>query len=110
MSYQRLTIPDGLTLFERLRWIECCREALRREHNRRSTADEAAWRVWLVETFLPRNSAISDAIINWRAERAWDGGQDADGMPLPDVEAEAVTAAVRALPDDSPELEAAYGA
>jgi len=29
---------------------------------------------------------------------------DADGMPLPDTEADVVTAAVRALPDDAPEL------
>ena len=29
---------------------------------------------------------------------------DADGMPAPDIEADAVTAAVRALPDDAPEL------
>ena len=99
-----LNIPDDMDILTRLRWIECARESLRREHNRRSAADVAAWRVWERETFQPRSLAIAQALIAWRAERAWPTVLDADGMPTPDTEANAVTAAVRALGDDAPEF------
>ena len=100
----QLIIPENLDLWQRLRWIECCRESLRREHNRRSAADVAAWRVWERETFQPRSTAIVQARLAWRAERAWPVVLDADGMPMPDAESGAVTVAVRALPDDAPEF------
>lgn len=72
MALQVVMPASKTTIGQKLRWLECLRETLRREHNaegdrfQAGEITEAEFRTYQREFFRPRNRAVGEELMSVR--------------------------------------------